>query len=511
MKLTNFILSNRRYIIFSAVFFALAFAWISNVPLTGDDWMWGSYQGVNLLKDLFQGYNGRYSGNLLIMAITRSSFFRCTLFASVMLFIALVPCLLLKKKSLSLMTFSALTVLLIPKSVMVQGLVWSSAFANYVPPVAIMMMFFIIERDTIEKRAPVYTKKRTAICSCILALFGFIGAMFLETATLCNLFMCACLVAVTLIKHKRVYITHLAFFVGTAVGAFLLFSNSKNESYRVFPEMENIMNIFYDRTTQIVNQLFTEGIFLFVIITALCMVIAASAFKSKDGVLRGFTLAIACINVFTLVLLLMSGYGSGWVMFYGNSDASAVALGFFAVLYCLSAFILLILCVKDRVVLLKLLLCMVSAAVLIAPMLIIDPYGPRCLLPTCLCVGFFATILLDYAYSVCPSFESIKGAVRVLTVSAICAAFIYIMSIYSAIDEYADKRDEYFFKQIDQGYTTITTCYLPNSSYLWNSNVENGYWGELYQFYNKCFENITYKPLSPEDFDAWAEEFDKNQ
>ena len=508
-KLLSLLAQNKRYVIFSLFFFLFALLWASKIPMTGDDWMWGSYQGENLLKDMFEGYNGRFSGNLLIIALTRSTALRVLLFASLLLFVMLTPCLLIKKKSLTLMAFSSLSLLLIPKSVMVQGLVWTSAFANYVPPVAIMMLFFIVERSAFDKEAPVHSPIRVGICSAIFLPLGFVGAMFMETATICTLFAVVLFIIACYIKHKQFFPSHIAFLCGNIVGAYLIFSNSVNESYRAFPSWENIQSILYTRIADIVSNLFGQGVFLFIVISALCLAISARYFKSKDSLVRYTALASSGANLFCLGIFITHRIEPGWSIFFGDLESSVILLAFFVLLYCVTVLLTVLICVKDKSTRLKLVLCFISAGVLIAPMLIIDPYGPRCILPTCLCICAFSVILLDYALCTCPALQSVKKIIGVGALAIFCALAVYILSIYSAIDKYADMRDEYFIKQLDAGYTEITTCYLPYNSFLWHSNVENGYWGELYQFYNARFENITYKTVYYWEFDYWAEEFDR--
>ena len=41
-------------------------------PLSGDDWSWGSSDGIGRLRDSFAGYNGRYLGNLSVLVLTRT-------------------------------------------------------------------------------------------------------------------------------------------------------------------------------------------------------------------------------------------------------------------------------------------------------------------------------------------------------------------------------------------------------------------------------------------------------
>ena len=50
-------------------------------PYSGDDWAWGSIMGITRLETFFDNYNGRYLGNLLVMAITRSKALKVILMA----------------------------------------------------------------------------------------------------------------------------------------------------------------------------------------------------------------------------------------------------------------------------------------------------------------------------------------------------------------------------------------------------------------------------------------------
>lgn len=45
-------------------------------PYTGDDWAWGSKIGIDRLNNWFENYNGRYVGNLIVLAMTRSNLFK---------------------------------------------------------------------------------------------------------------------------------------------------------------------------------------------------------------------------------------------------------------------------------------------------------------------------------------------------------------------------------------------------------------------------------------------------
>lgn len=50
-------------------------------PYTGDDWAWGSQLGLDRLDNWFDNYSGRYFGNLIVLALTRSNILKAVVMA----------------------------------------------------------------------------------------------------------------------------------------------------------------------------------------------------------------------------------------------------------------------------------------------------------------------------------------------------------------------------------------------------------------------------------------------
>ncbi|WP_242435449.1 hypothetical protein [Enterococcus faecalis] len=72
-------LQKNKFIILAFLLLTIIFYFI---PYAHDEWMWGSQEGLDLLKNGFQGYNGRYFGNIFALIITRSVLIK-SLFMSV--------------------------------------------------------------------------------------------------------------------------------------------------------------------------------------------------------------------------------------------------------------------------------------------------------------------------------------------------------------------------------------------------------------------------------------------
>ena len=497
----------RYVIIFCTCFFVLTLILVSLVPLFGDDWMWGSYRGEELLNSRFEGYNGRYVSNLLILGMTRSMAFRSIIASLFLTLIVLLPSLLLKRKSITLLSFSALTLMLTPKSVLVQGALWSSGFSNYVPPACFILVYIVLIRDIFDKK-PEYTKGQAIASSALAFILGFIGTLFLETTTICALLVSFAAIGYAFIRYKKFYAVHLSYAVSAVFGAILMFSNAKNDGYRAFPSFENIKGILTEHTTEIVDQLFTQGIVFFAIISVLLLALALKCLGQLCGARRSVTLCAIVLNALTFILLFIRTGERSWELFPGYHTASALALGAIALVYFVTIAWLTFICINDRSLCLKALLCLACAAVTIGPMLIVEPYGPRCLFPAIIFFVAYATILLCHAKASFNVLQRSKAVLSACFIGAVLAVFVFLISIYSEISYYSNKRDDYVQKQLEIGYTELTVPALPYSSYTWHANIDHKTWGGRYRMFHEINDNVTFKALLPEEFDKWALEFD---
>ncbi|MDU6524670.1 MAG: hypothetical protein E6540_11950, partial [Enterococcus sp.] len=52
------------------------------VPYNHDEWAWGTNEGIENLRNFFQGYNGRYFGDIISILITRSNLFKALVMTS---------------------------------------------------------------------------------------------------------------------------------------------------------------------------------------------------------------------------------------------------------------------------------------------------------------------------------------------------------------------------------------------------------------------------------------------
>ena len=62
---------DNKYSAFYGAIIILFFVMFYMSPYRLDDWTWGRKVGINHLMNHFQGYNGRYFGNIIVLLLLR--------------------------------------------------------------------------------------------------------------------------------------------------------------------------------------------------------------------------------------------------------------------------------------------------------------------------------------------------------------------------------------------------------------------------------------------------------
>lgn len=512
-KLNDFF--SKKEIIFCGFLF-VAFAVTAYLfPYSGDDWAWGSEIGVDRLESGFEGYNGRYLGNLLVMTLTRSRLLQVITVAFSMLCVCVFPKLYCRSRKLSLLAFSAFLVFLMPKQIFVQSVAWTAGFSNYMPPILLIVLYFIFVKNIFSEN-PIYKKHISAITF----LLGFSCTLFMENVTLYAVMISALIAVFARVRHGRFYFAHLANFIGCLVGTVLMFSNSvyltildNGDGYRSTAISKGLLSTLKGHLEVIINQVFISNIPLLAVISVMCVVLAVLfAKKSKNVYLRIISFGSVFINVFTLAVLLAKKSFSYWIIAAGADASSKITFVFLMLtvcLYCISVLVSVLICITDNDLKFRTLLILISAPIVTAPLLFVNPIGPRCFMPVYILLVLFAVCVFDMIQKEIDFSESLNKVITVSS-SAVCLAmFIFTFSIYSTVHAYAEKRDEYVKKQAESGNKVITVCRIPYSSYVWTGDPDCSPWDYRYKLFYGIDENTEFVFLSYTEFDEWAKEYDK--
>lgn len=301
------------------VFFGVFYFFL---PLAGDDWAWGSSTGIERLQNAFDGYNGRYVGNLLILLITRSTVAKvvfCTLVMFLLLFILskIFDSLSGKRNSPAnfMAAFSSVLLLVLPNQIAFGDIQpfqifgstvgWLSGFTNYVvPSVLILICYYFITNRGFE----------TAGVYIFLFFDGLIACLCVEHYTLfCVLFGFSAAVYRYLF-YKKICKKSISFFAGALIGALVMFSNS---AYRIMQSGDVSQHQravgFIGSFKQYANYIFPENTdSAVVILFEIALLLAIGAFlifffvKTYQAVKSRNTakfLPVICLVVMTLPLL----------------------------------------------------------------------------------------------------------------------------------------------------------------------------------------------------------------
>ena len=171
---------DKKNAVFTFLLFAVFAALVYLFPASGDDWAWGSKLGMERLQNGFADYNGRYLGNLLVMALTRSELLNMVLTSLCLVCVCLLPKVFAGSKGFLPCVFGTALFLLMSRGMFVQSVVWTSGFSNYVPPILLTFLYFLMVQDVFADRLPRYSWLDAAIS----AVLGFSAALFMENVTL---------------------------------------------------------------------------------------------------------------------------------------------------------------------------------------------------------------------------------------------------------------------------------------------------------------------------------------
>ena len=162
--------------------FVLFFCIAVLFPYTGDDWTWGSDAGVRDLERFFDGLNGRYAGNLLVMALTRNKLLDAVIMACSYTLVCYFCYEYVDCKSKMLIWLAAVLFYIMPKEIWVQSVVWTSGFSNYVPSTLFTAAFFLSARKLVDMTQ--LKMEGLSVKTVWMFGLGFLGALFLENMKL---------------------------------------------------------------------------------------------------------------------------------------------------------------------------------------------------------------------------------------------------------------------------------------------------------------------------------------
>lgn len=497
--------------VFSLLVFSLLVLFF---PYTGDDWAWGSQIGTERLNSFFVNYNGRYLGNLLVMALTRSKLLNVVVL-SLSYYVACYLCYRYTEKKINLiLIFSLVLFFVMPRGMFMQSVVWTSGYSNYVPSALISLLYLIMIKNIADRETPEYGK----FSFIPTFLMGFCGALFMENITLFNVCLGFAVIGYCLIKFRRIFSCHIGFLIGAVIGAVCMFSNGAyfkiangTDGYRSTASgLSGIVDTLKSHIiTSIDNLLFSNCIMCIIATVVLSALVFKYLKNSNDKAPKTVSVIALTLNYVSLAVIIMENVSSlnGLTGMFSSLQTKRVQF-LTAVIYVLSIFLISFLCI-DKQKRFKTMLPLYCVPVVVAPLLLVNPIGPRCFFVAYLFMMAYISDALAYAVKDCKlNSLTVKSLVYLSCVTLVFQVIIYL-NIFYPVYTCNEKRNEFAKLQSDNGNKTVYICELPNKSYLWTSSPTNEPWITRYKLFYGLDEEAQFTFVSEDELDKIIKEYNK--
>lgn len=476
-------------------------------PYSGDDWAWGSEIGIERLNSWFKDYNGRYGGNLVVIALTRIPLLKIACMAVSYYLTGFLSYKYSGSKKLSVFIFSIALFFAMPKEIFVQAVVWTSGYTNYVPPILMMIGYIVLIRNIFDKDKPVYNK----LLFILTLVLGFAGALFMENLTLYSIAVAVLVILYCLIKYKKIFLPHITYFAGALGGAVMMFTNSSygliassNDGYRSSAISDgNLVSTIGSHLQTIYEQLFTKNLVILGILTVLAISLCIAKLSNIENK-KCKWLAVICtfVNVASFIILIFKNNFPHWKIMLTSSRSTIFTVLFFsaaAALYYISLSAILIIFLDDKKLRSKAIFLIISIPIIVAPLLVVSPIGPRCFFPPYMLLCMMATLLFEEHLSYKKENAEINKLLSISLAAIILASGIYYCSIYVPIHRYDTARNEYAVSQ-SQESDVVTICELPYTSYVWYGDPKEEPWTKRYKKFHHIDENVQFQFVKYYDF-----------
>jgi len=471
--------------------FVITLLLASLFPYIWDDWKWGSEIGLQLLSSGFDGYDGRYLGNIIVIIMTRSNIVKSIIMAVCITGILWCIESLIKKEWAFYL--SAALLVFIPRLIFRQAIAWTSGFANYVTSIFFTLLFIKYLQFILEDNSQ---KPTCQVAQCIpLLILGLMNTLIIEHITIYNVFLAVLVNVYVFVKYKTLLSTFICYFIGTLLGTILMFSNSAYSNIATNADAYNYRTMFSDGLFQ---QIFEN--YFSVIYSELCM----------NNIALNTVLLIICIGIYInlktkINLKNMPMSISIWIMVayyffsvlsidFAKQSELIYFEGIFTFINGISLIVFSLFTARYVGDMKKMIAIIGSILCLVAPLFVVTPIGSRCFFATyiffIILVCELCSILINISY-----LEIIKNCIKKASISASIAGLIFYFILFVPIYQTDIERLEYIKQHVALGETKIEFLRFPNEEYIWLATPSATYWQNMYKMFNDLPEHIELQPV----------------
>lgn len=455
----------------TAAFFVLILLLTYGFPVTGDDWFFTPRRsdgnllravqtGVNTAKKHFYTTNGRYIGNFFAGAMGTSKLLRESVRGGFIFGVFLAACRFCGLRGNTERLLCLTLLIALPAGIFAQSYAWAAGFFNYVPPTLPVLLYLHEAVEALSQNRRVSQLRTVG-----LFLLGFATQFFTENVTVALCLLSAAVCVVCSVRRKRFVPQLAAHTAGAVLGCVLMFlapgyRNIGTEAYREIPQglfglLRNAMGNF----GVMINELLLKNPLLLGLMTLLCLLLLRRAAAGKGRTRTTLALIASAVGLVLCRLLLPP------LLDVPQAASAALVLQFVlalsALLWAAGVTAAVWLGVPERTERLRILLLLGGAVLFLAPLLVVQPIGPRCLyLPNVLMLCAVLCML-----RVCCG-EGLRPLLRRCVCIGACmvlGAFLWITVCNGAWEKV---RVNYTEEQIAAGATHITLPQYPYEDYV---------------------------------------------
>lgn len=439
------------WLIFTAALIAL----FSLFPISGDDWQWAT-------ERYFPTFNGRYLGNLTAMLITSQLWLKPIVSGFAVSGIVYLAAELTGSRRTAVI--AAPLMLLLPTAVFTQVYVWGAGFANYTVPI-----FFILLTGFV-------IKKGRAAAGPLGLIAAFLSAaaaqLFVENVTIAMVVFYVVLFTYSIKKKLSGRSLILAALLGSIAGALIMLSNpcyyGDVAGAHSIPSLADMLsNIKENYLWGVAPFLVTNNLALNLV---LCTLMVLLIYKSKPELKTPDKLLIFFFGLVGAYSVMRTIYPAIIWSAYIRAGEGLIAAAFLAALiYSLLRY------VKPGKRKTQLIFIIIAAALINAPLFVLQPIGPRCFF-----ISYVLLILIGanvYLYLREELSLRIKSQfpVRAAYACVLLGVYLTLFFTYGYTALAIRNREAVMREQLAEGNTTISVMSLPYPEYVWQGDPTNPY------------------------------------
>ena len=468
---------------FYIFFFVLVLILCYFFPYTHDDWDWGSITGLERLQNGFSNFNGRWVGNTLGMLLTRVRVLRALAISFTLLGCIILVKKIVNKENNHLPYFIILLILLMPIRMFAQSFAWTVGFANYVPPVLILLVIFYVNRNLFEGKEVTISNRWIVP----LFLLGFVGSLFMEHLTIYFVLLGIFILVLCFIQNRKINLSNLFWFLGTILGSIVMFSNTGyrilfgvGDGYRSIEDSNVFIRAFKTYFESLKDFLVHNNFALNLVIIFLLFILVYQYYKKnvkkivvKDKRILNASIMILGIYLSYIIYLHMIGN----INIFISQDIRNIVEGVLILFYVLAIILIILITIKENSRKFRMLFEIGSIVVIALPLLIVTPIGPRCFFPT-----YFLFIVLA-----CELFDIVtinwKGNLLPFMRVASFTIMILLLTVYGYSFLVEQKRVSYIEKHKEEEILVLPK--IPNEKYMQHPDPRSDWFRKQFrQFYN---------------------------